>query len=98
VTFTFTVCRPTLVEDTWETVVANLSDGRPVRLWYIRVEQTNNGATAEDIEECFSKLELEISDDILERMNRTVALIGFKDREELTISALLRLLDRLELS
>ena len=44
------------------------------------------------------RLELEISDEILERMNRTVELIGFKDREELTISALLRLLDRLELS
>ena len=43
------------------------------------------------------KLELEISDDILERMNRTVELIGFKDGEELAISALLRFLDRLEL-
>ena len=42
------------------------------------------------------KLELEISDDILERMNRTMELIGFKDGEELTMSALLRFLDRLE--
>jgi len=42
------------------------------------------------------KLELEISDDILERVNRTVELIGFKDGEELAISALLRFLDRLE--
>ena len=43
------------------------------------------------------KLELEISDEILERINRMVELIGFKDREELAISALLRYLDRLEL-
>ena len=43
------------------------------------------------------RLELEISDEILERMNRTVELIGFKDGEELVISALLRYLDRLEL-
>ena len=43
------------------------------------------------------RLELEISDEILERMNRTVELIGFKDGEELAISALLRFLDRLEL-
>ncbi len=42
------------------------------------------------------KLELEISDEILERMNRMVELIGFKDGEELVISALLRFLDRLE--
>ena len=43
------------------------------------------------------RLELEISDEILERMNRTVELIGFKDGEELAISALLRYLDRLKL-
>ena len=43
------------------------------------------------------KLELEISDEILKRMNRTVELIGFKDEEELAISALLRFLDRVEL-
>ncbi len=42
------------------------------------------------------RLELEISDEILERMNRTVELIGFKDGEELVISALLRFLDRFE--
>lgn len=34
----------------WETVSADLSGGKPVKLWRIRVEQTNNGATAEDIE------------------------------------------------
>lgn len=39
-----------LVVDTWETVSANLSGGRPARVWYIVLEQTNNGATAETVE------------------------------------------------
>jgi len=39
-----------LVINTWETVVANLSGGKPARLWYIIIEQTNNGATAENLE------------------------------------------------
>ena len=39
-----------LVINTWETVVANLSGGKPARLLYIIIEQTNNGATAETIE------------------------------------------------
>jgi len=39
-----------LVQNTWENVSADLSGGVPVRLWFIIVEQTNNGATAEDIE------------------------------------------------
>ena len=42
------------------------------------------------------KLEIEVSEEILERMNLTMELIGFKDMEELVISALLRFLDRLE--
>jgi len=39
-----------LVINTWETVVADLSGGKPARLWFIIVEQTNNGATAENLE------------------------------------------------
>jgi len=39
-----------LVINTWETVSADLSGGKPARLWYMLVEQTNNGAAAEDIE------------------------------------------------
>jgi len=39
-----------LVINTWETVIADLSGGKPARLWFIIVEQTNNGATAETIE------------------------------------------------
>jgi len=39
-----------LVINTWETVIADLSGGKPARLWYIIIEQTNNGATAEDLE------------------------------------------------
>jgi len=39
-----------LVINTWETVVADLSGGKPVRLWFIAIEQTNNGATDEDLE------------------------------------------------
>lgn len=38
-----------LTINTFENVVADLSSGRPARLWYIIVEQTNNGATAETI-------------------------------------------------
>lgn len=40
----------TLTINTWETVDANLSDGSPARIWFIMVEQTNNGATTETIE------------------------------------------------
>jgi len=34
----------------WSQVIADLSEGIPARLWFIILEQTNNGATAEDIE------------------------------------------------
>jgi len=40
----------TLVQNTWENVSADLSEGMPARLWYIIVEQTNNAASAEDLE------------------------------------------------
>jgi len=40
----------TLVINTWEEIKANLSAGKPVKLWYIILIQTNNGATAETIE------------------------------------------------
>ena len=39
-----------LTINTFENVVADLSGGKPVRLWGIFVEQTNNGATAETID------------------------------------------------
>lgn len=39
-----------LVINTWETIVADLSSGRPCQLGHMYIEQTNNGATAEDIE------------------------------------------------
>lgn len=39
-----------LTINTWETVSSDLSGGKPAKLWYIMIEQTNNGATAEDIE------------------------------------------------
>jgi len=39
-----------LVQNNWENVVADLSGGKPARLWHIVIEQTNNGLTAEDIE------------------------------------------------
>lgn len=34
----------------WETIVADLSDGKPAKLLAIIVQQDNNGAAAEDIE------------------------------------------------
>jgi len=40
----------TLTINDWETVDADLSEGLPTRLWYMYIEQTNNGAAAEDIE------------------------------------------------
>jgi hypothetical protein len=40
----------TLVINTWETVRADLSEGEPAKLWLIVLEQTNNGAAAEDLE------------------------------------------------
>lgn len=40
----------TIVINAWETVEADLSEGLPARLWHIEVEQTNNGAAAEDLE------------------------------------------------
>lgn len=40
----------TLVINAWNTVVSNLSAGKLVKLWKILLEQTNNTATAEDIE------------------------------------------------
>ena len=39
----------TLTINTYEEVTADLSGGRPARLWYILLEQTNNGATQEDL-------------------------------------------------
>lgn len=39
-----------LVINTPETVAADLSAGDPARLWYVIIEQTNNGAAVEDIE------------------------------------------------
>lgn len=39
-----------LVMNNFENVSADLSEGVPARIWYIRVEQTNNGVTAEDVE------------------------------------------------
>ena len=40
----------TIVQNTWETVSANMSGGEPTKMWFIIVEQTNNGNTDEDIE------------------------------------------------
>lgn len=40
----------TLVINTWETVDADLSEGKPAKLDYVIVEQTNDGAAVEDIE------------------------------------------------
>lgn len=39
-----------LVINTFEIVNSDLSGGKPCKLWYIIIEQTNNGATAEDIQ------------------------------------------------
>jgi len=39
-----------LVINTWETVSADLSEGKPARLLFIIVEQTNNGAAVETVE------------------------------------------------
>ena len=39
----------TIVQNVWETVSADLSEGKPARLWYIYIEQTNNGATQETV-------------------------------------------------
>jgi len=39
-----------LVINTWENVVADLSGGKPAKLWWIMLMQTNNGATNEDLE------------------------------------------------
>lgn len=43
------VANPVVI-NTWYTVESDLSDGKPAKLGYILVEQTNNGATAEDLE------------------------------------------------
>jgi hypothetical protein len=40
----------TIVINTWNTVIANLSGGDPAMLLYLYFEQTNNGATGETIE------------------------------------------------
>ena len=34
----------------WETIEADLSESAPAQLWYILMEQTNNGATVETLE------------------------------------------------
>ena len=39
-----------LTINTFENVNADLSGGKPAKLWFIVVEQTNNGATGETIE------------------------------------------------
>lgn len=39
-----------LTINNWETIVADLSGGDPARLWWIIVEQTNNGAAVENFE------------------------------------------------
>lgn len=39
-----------LVQNTWETVSSDLSKGKPAKLLFIIIEQTNNGASGEDIE------------------------------------------------
>ena len=39
-----------LTINAWENVSADLSGGDPARLWFIIVEQTNNGATVETIQ------------------------------------------------
>lgn len=40
----------TIVQSTWEEVSADLSGGRPAKLLYVSVEQTNNEASVETIE------------------------------------------------
>ena len=40
----------TIVADAWEEVTADLSEGKPAKLWRVIIEQTNNGAGAEDLE------------------------------------------------
>ena len=40
----------TLTHNVWETAIANLSGGKHIKIWIFKVEQTNNGATAEDLE------------------------------------------------
>lgn len=39
-----------LTQNLWETVDLDLSDGEPAKLWWIIVEQTNDGAAVETIE------------------------------------------------
>lgn len=39
-----------LTVDGWETVSADLSGGLPARIWYMIIEQTNNGAAVENFE------------------------------------------------
>lgn len=39
-----------LVQNAWDTVSSDLSEGDPARLQFIIIEQTNNGATGEAIE------------------------------------------------
>ena len=40
----------TIVQNAWEEVVADLSEGAPAQLWYCIVTQTNDGATNETLE------------------------------------------------
>ena len=42
------------------------------------------------------KMEFELPRDLLERLDRMVELIGFKDRKELVTSSVRRFLDRFE--
>ena len=39
-----------IVQDAWETVTSDLSSGKKAKIFVCLVEQTNNGATAEDLE------------------------------------------------
>jgi len=39
-----------IVQNAWETIAADLSGGMPARIFFVIIEQTNNGATAETLE------------------------------------------------
>lgn len=39
-----------LVVDTWENVSDDLGAGKPVKIWSVIIEQTNNGAAVENLE------------------------------------------------
>ncbi|GAH47558.1 unnamed protein product, partial [marine sediment metagenome] len=82
----------TLVEDVWETVVADLSEGEPGRFWYVVIYQSNTGAAGEDFELEFNfgdavrTLAVNLADDTPFYVYENYALLGGEMLLEINIA------------